>query len=399
MAIDTADKRRSVHGYSGPFAVIAPRPDGGLNEFDRRHAAGIYRGQLIAQALFTLLRPAGVAIQFLLADAAGRVLTEIRPDIQRISWRRNSMGALAFTLAATDEKLREEYLYFGNRVLLRFDNGLPDWGGVITGAAEWTGSAVAFEAQSAEWALTKRRTGRNRVFTETRAGSILTALLDEADAFSPTYLLPGDIWFGGPVYSPEYQRKSLYDVLSELTDGLATAAFDVTAALDGGYVRFYVNFYERKGHDKPHIGLVEGHNVSGIRYRRIDEIVNVWHLSGDGDGWSDDARVYATAIDRQSAPKHGIREDAETQSGVTQQTAIEEAAQARLEQTAWPTSVLGLTVIDSQPGPFAGYDVGDAVLCRLPSVGWFGVNGMYEVLGREFFPAESTTDLVLLEAI
>jgi hypothetical protein len=398
MAIDSEDKRRSVHGTLGPFAVIAPRPDGGLNEFDRRHAAGLYRGQLIAQALFTLLRPAGVAIQFLLADAVGRVLTEIRPDIQRVSWRRSGAGALAFTLAVTDEKLREEYFYFGNRVLLRFDNGLPAWGGVLTGAAEWTGSAVVFEAQSGEWALMKRRTGRNRAFVETRAGAILTALLEEVDAFAPSHLLPGNIWSGGPAHSPAYQRKSLYDVLSELVGDSTTATFDVTPALEGGYIRFYVNLYERKGSDKPGVGLVEGRNVSGVRYRAIDEIVNVWHLAGEGDGWSDDARVYATAIDRQSTGRHGVREDSETRAGVVQQTAIEEAAEVRLDQTAWPTRVLGLTVTNHQPGLFGGYDVGDAVACRLPSYDFNGVNGMYEVLGREFFPSDGTADLVLLEA-
>jgi hypothetical protein len=60
MAIDSADKRRSVHGYMGPFAVIGPVPDGSLDEADRKHVAGIYRGQLISLALFSFcwLRPA-----------------------------------------------------------------------------------------------------------------------------------------------------------------------------------------------------------------------------------------------------------------------------------------------------------------------------------------------------
>jgi DNA-binding beta-propeller fold protein YncE len=45
MAIDTEVKRRSVHGYAGNSATIAPVPDGAaLNEGDRRQVAGIYRG-------------------------------------------------------------------------------------------------------------------------------------------------------------------------------------------------------------------------------------------------------------------------------------------------------------------------------------------------------------------
>ena len=397
MAIDTEDKRRSVHGTLGPFAVIAPRPDGGLNEFDRRHAAGIYRGQLIALALFSLLRPAGVAIQFLLADTRGRVLAEIRPDIHRVSWRRNAAGALSFTMAVTDEKLREEYFYYGHRILLRFDNGLPNWGGVLTGVQEWSSAAVTFESQSAEWTLMKRRTGRHRVFTEAQAGTILAALLEEADAYAPTYLLPGNIWFGGAAYSPEYQRKSLYDVVAELAASTSAGAFDVTADLSGGFIRFYVNFYQRQGSDKPHVGLVEGRNISGIRFRTIDEIVNAWHVAGDGDGWVDDARAYATALDQHSIDRHGFREDAETLSGTIYQTDVDAAAARRVGDTAWPTRVLGLTATNHPPGAFAAYGVGDAVACRLPSYGFGGLSGMFEVLGREFFPTDGTADLVLTE--
>ena len=146
MAIDSEDKRRSVHGYLGPFAVIAPRPDGALDEADRKHVAGIYRGQLISLAVFSSLAPAGVSILFLVADVNGRVLTEINPEIQRVSQRWNAAGAVAFAMAATDRKLREEYFIEGNRVLLQFDNGLPDWGGVLTGARDWNGSSVSFEA-------------------------------------------------------------------------------------------------------------------------------------------------------------------------------------------------------------------------------------------------------------
>ena len=144
---------------------------------------------------------------------------------------------------------------------------------------------------------------------------------------------------------------------------------------------------------------MEGRNVSGIRFREIDEIVNVWHMAGEGDGWSDEARVYATAIDRNSVPRHGVREDSDTRAGVIQQSAIDDAAAGQLARTAWPTRVLGLTVTDHQPGPFETYGVGDAVACRLPSYGFGGLNDLFEVLGREFFPADGTADLVIEEVL
>lgn len=399
MAADTEDKRRSVQGYGGLFAAIPPLPDGGLDEYDRKHAAGIYRGILITEAIFSLLEPAGVSILFLIADINGRVLTEIDPAIQRVSWRWNAMGSVAFTIARTDPKLRRDYFNEGNRVLLVFDNGLPDWGGVLTGARDWTGASVRFEAFSAEWALAQRRTGRARYFSDSQVGTILTSLIQEANVFSTTNLRLGNIWQGGRAHSPEYHYKSLYDVVAEsLVGNLSAGAFDVTPRLENGYIEFYVNLYERKGSDKTNIALVEGQNVSAIRYREIDEAINVWHMAGEGEGWAADSRVYATVIDPISVPRHGMREGFEMRSGVTQQTTIDATAAKRLEETAWPTRVLGLTVANAPPGRFKDYGIGDTVTCRLPSYGFVGVNAAFEVRAREFFPLDGVSDLVLLEA-
>lgn len=398
MAIDSENKRRSVQAYAGVFAAIRPRPDGGLDENDRKHAAGIYRGTLIAQAIFSLLEPAGVSILFLIGDINGRVLAEINPQVHRVSWRWNATGSVAFTLARTDPKLRREYFTEGNRVLLRFDNGLPDWGGVLTGARDWTYSSVGFEAFSAEWALAQRRTPRARYFTDAQTGAILTALLQEADVFYPTNWRLGAIWSGGQAHSPEYHYKSLYDVVAEsLVGNLSAGAFDVTSRLENGHIVFYVNLYERKGGNKPNIALVEGQNVSAVRYREIDETVNVWHMAGEGEGWSADSRVYTTAINQESVARHGMREGFELRSGVVQQSTLDETAEKRLEETAWPTRVLGLSVTNGPPGRFKDYGIGDAVTCRLPAYGFDGVNAVFEVRAREFFPLDGVADLVLLE--
>lgn len=398
MAIDSENKRRSVQGYAGVFAVVPPRADGGLDENDRKHAAGIYRGFLIAEAVFSLPAPAGVAIRFLIADISGRVLTEINPAVQRVSWRHNGMGSVAFTMARTDPKLRPEYFNEGNRVMLLFDNGLPDWGGVLTGARDWADSSVSFEAFSAEWVLAQRRTARARYFVDSQVGAILTALLTEAGTFYPTGLRLGSIWQGGQAHGPEYHFKSLYDVVTEsLIGNLSAGAFDVTPALENGQIVFYVNLYERKGDDKPGIALVEGQNVSAVRYREIDEAVNVWHMAGEGDGWSAAARVYATVVDGSSVAKHGMREGFEMRSGVVVQSTIDTTAANRLQETAWPTRVLGLSVVNAPPGRFRDYGIGDAVACRLPSYGFEGVSALFEVRAREFFPLDGAADLVLLE--
>ena len=397
MAIDTENKRRSAAGYGGGGG-IGPRADGGLDENDRKHAAGIYRGSLISQAVFSLLEAAGVSIRFLVADASGRVLTEINPAVQRVSWRWNGMGAVAFTMALTDPKLIPEYFIEGNKVLLSFDNGWPDWGGVLTGARDRSGAGVTFEAYSGEWLMAMRRTPRSRYFANAQVGAILSALVGEANVTYPTGLKLGSIWQGGQAHSPEYHRKTLYDVVAEsLTGNLSAGAFDVTPALENGTIQFYVNLYEHKGSNKANIALVQNRNISGIRYREIDEAVNVWHMAGEGDGWTDSARVYATVIDSDSVGRHGMREGSEVRSGVIYQSTLDETANKRLGETAWPTRVLGLTVTDNPPGRFGDYGVGDSVTCRLYSYGFNGVDGLFEVRAREFFPDNGTADLVLIE--
>jgi hypothetical protein len=42
MAIDTENKRRSVHAYAG--AIVYPRADGAITKPDREHSAWLYAG-------------------------------------------------------------------------------------------------------------------------------------------------------------------------------------------------------------------------------------------------------------------------------------------------------------------------------------------------------------------
>ena len=54
MAIDTANKRRSVHGYT--HTPIYPVADGAIGTQDRPHVAWIYSGISIGAAFSTYIR-------------------------------------------------------------------------------------------------------------------------------------------------------------------------------------------------------------------------------------------------------------------------------------------------------------------------------------------------------
>ncbi len=186
-------------------------------------------------------------------------------------------------------------------------------------------------------------------------------------------------------------------VADSLVGNLSAGAFDVTAGLENGQIVFYVNLYQRQGADKPNVALIENHNISGIRYRTLDEAVNVWHMVGEGDGWDETSRVYTTVMEQESIDRHGMREDFEARSGVIHQSTLDETAAKRLAETAWPTRVLGLSVSNLPPARYRDYGIGDAVTCRLHSYGFNGVDALFEVRAREFFPDSGESDLVLLE--
>ena len=392
MAIDTENKRRSAQSYAG--GRVSPRADGGLDEFDRRHLT-VYRGPLIAAAVWLFRAPVGAAYRLLVADLTGTVLTELKPRLEKVSWVLNDVGQMTFALAKTDPKLQERYLRFGNRVFVEFDNGLPAWGGVIRGGREWSESEVAVEAWSAEAVLGWRVSGRNRTFAGASLGSVLQTVLAGANAVASTRLEIGSVYLGGAGYSLEYHYSTLSDVVADLID-LGGVVVDVTARESDGVVIFSVNLYERRGRDKPGVALVEGANVVGARLRDEDTVVNAQYGATDGSGWEEMSRLYGSAISAESAAMHDLREAFEPVK-VTEQSALDAALRARLEKTLWPTRAVAVQVTNRPPGGFAEYDLGDAVTVRLPSYGFGGTRGMFQVAGREFFADEDVCDLVMVE--
>ena len=394
MAIDSENKRRSAQSYGG--GGVYPKADGSLDEYDRRHLT-VYRGPLVAAAVFLFRAPVGVAYQLLVADTAGSVLTELKPRLEKVSWVMNEVGKLTFVMAKTDPKLQERYLRFGNRVLLQLDNGLPPWGGVITGGREWSESEVAVEAWSGEALLGWRVTGRNRVFSEASLGSVLQAVLADAEAVAATRLELGTVYEGGAGYSLEYHYDTLADVVAEIVK-LGGGVVDVTAREEAGRVVFTVNLYDRRGADKPGVALVEGANVVAARLRDEDTVVNLLYGATDGSGWEDDSRLYGSATNEESVALHDVREGFLAVK-VTEQAALEAALEAALGTRQWPRRAVALQVTNREPGRFAEYDLGDGVTLVLPTYGFGGTKGLFRVAGREFFPDEDVCDLVVEEAV
>jgi len=335
----------------------------------------------------------------LVGDLTGRILTELELDVGPVAWRLNKETRVKFQIARSDPKAIEDYLRFGNRILVQFENGLPDWGGIIDPPRKWSkdGSSIEFTAYSGEQLLKQRQTGKARSFSSATVGYIYQSLIEDANVVADTGISIGDVWGGGDTHSPMYHfDKVLEKIQQRLTDRLSSADFVISASESGGYIVFTAHFYERRGSEKPNVALLEGHNLIQIELVEQGTIVNSWAIVGEGSTWGDE-RLVGYAEDADSIAEFGLREDSEVHSDVAEQASLDAIAANRLAGTARPHNMLALEAANLAPAAFSDYDVGDSVRVVLHSYGFGGYDKMVRVIAREYAPSAGTCTLVVRE--
>jgi len=338
-------------------------------------------------------------IRFVVGDVAGTQIAEIEPDIGPISWRLNDIGRVQFALAKTDAKVTEAILRFGNRVLIEFDNGLPDWGGVIDTPREWGLGMVTCNAYGGEQILGYRQTDKTRAFEGDAIGVIYQALLSEATAAKNTGITIGSIWHGGDTHALEYHYKNILAIIREtLCGSLSDYDYDVTGSLDSGKIVLAANLYERKGYTKNNCVLIEGLNVSDAKLVEQGQIINSWDLVGAGSDWGPD-RPTAHAEDAASIGRYGLRQGQAIFNDIVDQNTLQSMADNLLSQSKDVHAMFDLSTVNiSGPGGFADYDVGDTVRLQLHSYGFGGFDGLITIEAREYNPASGECRLIVREA-
>jgi hypothetical protein len=333
----------------------------------------------------------------LVADRVGKILAEIEPELGPVSWRLNGVGKLGFSLSRTDPKATEDNLRFGNRILVQFDNGLPNWGGVIDPPRNWDGLHVEVTAYSGEYLLGLRQTDRGRYFSNATVGYIFEKLILEANAVFATGIMFGSAWTGGELHSPELHFKNLLAFIQDSLCGrLESADIAIVAGEIAGSITFTAYLWERRGMDKPGVVLMEGHNLASVKLNEQGPIVNSWDLAGEGTTWGED-RLASHEEDAESIAEYGFRQDSAVYSDTSEQGTLDATAQNLLAESAQPHNVLTLEAVDLAPAAFAAYDVGDGVRVMLHSYGFGGYDHVVRVLTREYDPAGGTCDLVTNE--
>jgi hypothetical protein len=337
----------------------------------------------------------GVA-RLLIGDRYGRILAELDVQPGPVSWRLNQVGRMTLPIGRTDAKAREDYLRFGNRVLIQFDNGLPNWGGVIEPPRDWQRDVITATVYGAEYLFGFRQTDRGRYFNNATVGHIFERLIVEANQVYGLGIELGYIWGGGSGHWPEYHFDNLLEIFQRSLCGrLSDADFDVLASERAGYIVFTANLYERRGSDKPGVVLLEDVNLAKIRLLEQGSIVNEWHIIGEGTTWGE-GRPVAPAHDTESIALYGLRQGSEVYPNTSQVATLQATADAKLAASKKPRNKWELEAANLAPARFADYDYGDSVRLLAHSFGFGGSDVMVTVETREYQP-DRTCKLVVEE--
>ena len=205
----------------------------------------------------------------------------------------------------------------------------------------------------------------------------------------------GSVWIGGTIHYPSYHLKDLLTIARDsLTNRLSDYDFWVTGAEDGGYIRFYAHFAERRGRDKTGVALIERHNVTRVKYQEQGTIVNEWTVAGEGVNWGD-SRLTSTASDADSRNTYGLRQGSKVFSDVVYQATLDSHAESLLDTYKEPHDILDLDAINLAPALFQDYGIGDSIQVELPNYGFDGFSGLVKILGRDYSPVGKFCRLVV----
>lgn len=337
--------------------------------------------------------------RFLVGNVNGQIIAELNPDVGPISWRLSNVGQLGFSLAKTDSKAIEDYLHFGNRVLIQFDNGLPNWGGVIDPPRNWSNGLIECTAYSAEYLFSMRTSGKNKVYSGATVGNIFRDLIEEANGVSHTGIVLGSIFSGGDGYTVDYHYTNLLSIFRNyLTDALSDFDFEVAASDNNGTILFTANLYERKGSDKLNYLLVEGTNAEVTKLSEQGQLVNVWDFPGAGNDWGSDRQV-GHAEDSTSIERYGYRQGSEVQSNIKSLLQLDALAATALAESKDPHNMIDILALNLAPAAFGDYDIGDSLRLIAPSIGFSGLDTTVRIIGRAFSPSSGTCELVVREEL
>lgn len=327
-------------------------------------------------------------VECLLFDRNGKQPLAIEPQIEYVAWRLNRVGQAVLYLPYNDPACTKKNLALGNRVLIRFENGLPPFGGIIDEPRRRTATGVRVTVYTGERLLDWRRTAKTRAFDRIPPGMIVRYLLKEENAEYLTGVEAGSLYIGGAPRSETWHYTGLLDVLTNVSR-LSGEDLAVVPVYEQGALSFELNWYARRGRDlSARVLLVEDQNILEPTLDEQGPIANRVLCAGSGAGgttWDD--RLIGEAVDVESRGLYGYREYTEVLTGVADQVTLDASAGALLDEMKAPRGQYKLTALNETPSGFGAYDVGDSVRVQaFLKGGEWAIDDVIRVVAREWTP-------------
>jgi hypothetical protein len=321
------------------------------------------------------------------------------PDfhVNAVLWRLDDMGEVELSASYDNPHATKQNLRPGNRILLEFTNGLRDWGGVLDTPRGRTDAGITIVAYGGRKLLKNRITGKNETYSSTAPGTIAETIIDTANTTEATGVLMGDVDTSGS-QTRTYHYEPIFDAIQDLAE--SGYEYVVMPEVVDGSLSFYLQWYETYGRDLSDSVLLHDGRYGNVGLSRLDEQGPIWNkivVAGKGD-WGA-SHPEATAEDAASIGLYGLREFPAIQSDISDETTLQEIADALLNNLAWPRSRFQLTnVANCDPAGYSEYRVGDKVtLNAFVGKGEWEFNGTVRILSRKWDNEAKTCTLEVKE--
>ena len=322
-----------------------------------------------------------------LFNRQGTCLCDLRVTVER-NLSINEEGEAEFDMVITDVNCREDFLRFGNWLLIE-NSKLPPWVGVIDTPQTWKKRMVHVSAYTPERMLAKRNVPRQLPLNG-KAGVIFQEIINLMNREEPTIISIGDVWTGGRDMPEEsLNGDNLRDVLQNLTER-SGGEYSFTAVIFKGKLSVLANWYDELG-EVSMFPLEESWNLSDENnsIRIQGDIENELWGYGSGAGQTD--RPTSTFRDDESMGIYGLMQGSRVYSDYNDEGSVLNAIRNEINDTRFPKKVYSVSMLDVGE-TYSQVKLGNTHPLRLWSVG-FGVNATIRIIEMYYNPYRGKVDL------
>lgn len=304
----------------------------------------------------------------------------------KYTWTLNGMGKSDFDIGLEDVKCTEANAQFFNHLEIVDENNIPIWGGQIV---DQTFDEPKLHIGCFGYlSLFQKRELRAKTYATQAYGSLLTAMINDTNTISSTGVSIGSIASGS------LQTTRIVQNTDYLLDKIIEYNNDVNYDYEVDPTRKF-NFYLRKGADKPQYVLEYGGQADNILSKP-----QLGKSSQDmaNSAYAETGGLTSTAQDTASQGLYGLLEGVlSVNSGITQQSTLDNMAVGAVQRTAYPIISLSITAKDSTLCPFSDISVGDAVTVSL--IPYFKFKALMRIIEMTHDESTGRRDIVFGQII